>query len=76
MDIHIDELADKIGYTAQTLRLLLDRAEFSDIRPIASKKIVRNITQDHIDRLVEIRDRKKLPARWKGRERNRYVQIY
>jgi hypothetical protein len=64
MDIHLEDLAKEVGYQLQTLRTLLDRAEFADIRPMRNKRMIYGITEKHIERIKELRDRRKIPARW------------
>ena len=60
----LEELAERVGYGVQTLRALLDRAEFADIRPPRYCQSVEGVTEEHIERLIELRTRRKLPGRW------------
>ena len=52
-DAKIEEIAEIVGYAPHTIRMLLGRAEFSDV--IIRKSNCENITQKHIQRLIELR---------------------
>lgn len=65
MDISLEDLAKEVGYKIQTLRTLLDRAEFADIRPLRNTRMIYGITEEHIERIKELQGRRKTPTKWK-----------
>jgi hypothetical protein len=67
MDISLEDLAKEVGCQIQTLKIMLDRAEFSNIRPIRYTQMVYGITEEQIERIKKLRCRIKFPSRWKER---------
>ena len=70
----IKELAEKVGCSANTVRLYISRAEFSHIKvdKLLNVKLYNNITNTDINRLRElIHVKRKFKQTWK----DKYIQL-